>query len=94
MRAELVQIAERFEAADRRAKRAATLEEREAAGLERQEAAGDFWAAEWDLTELLLLLIRLALRHQPDVLAQYLREALREELEALADAVIKMEARR
>jgi len=94
LRDELTRIAERFEAADHRAKRATTIQDGEAAEWERLEAAGNFWAAEADLADLLLLLLRLALRHQPAALAQYLSQALREELKTLADAIVELEARR
>jgi hypothetical protein len=92
VRAELAQIAARFEAADHRAKRAAALEDREAAEWERLEAAGDFWACESDLAHLFLLLIRTCLRHEPAALALYLAEALRSELEPLATALAKLES--
>src|SRR5262249_39523235 len=94
LRAELAQITARFEAADRSAKRAAVLEDREAAESERREAAGDFWAAEVDLAELLLMLLRLAFRHQPHALCRYLSNALAPELEPLAGALAKLEARK
>jgi hypothetical protein len=93
-RAELARITDRFEAADCRAKRAAKVEDREAAEWERLEAAGDFTATEMDLADLLLMLLRLALKHQPAALAQYLGNALRDEFEPLVDAVISLEARR
>ena len=65
LRDEFTRIAERFEAADHRAKRATTIQDGEAAEWERLEAADNFWAAEADLADLLLLLLRLALHHQP-----------------------------
>jgi hypothetical protein len=91
---ELSRIAERFEAVDQRAKRATTIQDREAAERERLEAAGDYAAAEMAMADLLLMLVRLALRHQPDALAQYLARALRCELEPIADAIIRLESRR
>jgi hypothetical protein len=94
LRADLDAIAERYEAADRRAKLAATIPDREAAEDERRGAAADFWLAETDLADLLLMLLRLTLRHQPDALRHYLAEALRPEIEPLANAFARMEARR
>jgi hypothetical protein len=93
IRAELARIGGRFDAADRRAKQASTIEDREVAEEERREAAGDFWAAEADLADFLLLLLRVALRHQPDALTRYLVQALRPELESLADVLARMEVR-
>src|SRR5437868_5682779 len=94
VRAELARIGERFEAADRRAKRAATMEDREAAEAERQEVAGDSWALGTQLADFLLLLIRYALRHQPAALTMYLTEALRPELEPMAAALARQEVGR
>jgi len=94
LRAEIDAIAARYEAANRRAKLAATIPDRAAAEWERLEAAGDFTAAEMDLADLLLMLLRLALRHQPAALTQYLSQALRNELQPLADAILELEASR
>jgi hypothetical protein len=94
LRREISAIAARFEAADRRAKRADTLDNREAAEAERREAAGDFWAAEIDLADLLFILLRLAIRHRPAALAQYLKRAMETELNAVADAIVQLEGRR
>lgn len=97
LRAELARIAEGFAAADRRAFTAGVYDRqghREAAEAERAEAAGNFWAAEADLADLLLLLLRAAARHQPDALRLRLGQALRTELEPLAEAVARLEARR
>jgi hypothetical protein len=91
VRADLGAIAERFDAADRRARRAASIPEREAAEAERREVAGDFWAAGEDLADLLLLLLRYARRHRPDALAAALAEALRPELAPLTEAVARLE---
>jgi hypothetical protein len=93
IRAELAQIAERFEAADRRAKRAATIADREAAEAERREAGGDFWSAGNALGELGVLFVRYARQYQPDALRLLLVEVLRPELEPLAQAITKLEAR-
>jgi hypothetical protein len=103
LRGEIAAIAARFEAADRRAKRAATLEDRDQAEAERLEASGDFWAAEADLADLLLMLFRLALRHQPNALGQYVYQAVElqfleigdrfaRELQRLSEAVARLEA--
>jgi hypothetical protein len=94
IRAELEQIANQYEAADRRAKRAATIPVREAAEDERREAEGDFWAAGEQLADLFLLMIRHCKQYRPDILQLYLAELLRPELEPLAQAIIRMEARR
>ena len=93
VRAELGHIADRFEQADARARKAQTIEDYEAAEAERREANGDFWAAESDLAELGLMLLRLALKHNPEAVRLYLAEALRPELETLAAAIAKMEGR-
>src|SRR5262249_35803481 len=76
LRRELAAITHRYEAADQRAKRAQTVEDRDLAEEEKREAAGDFWAAERDLAELQLLLLRLAFRLQPAALGQSLYRAL------------------
>jgi hypothetical protein len=94
VRKELSRIADKFGQADARARRAQTIEDYEAAEAERCEIAGEFWAAESELADLCLLLLRLALRHQPDALCLYLAEALRTELEPLAESLAKLEARR
>jgi hypothetical protein len=93
VRGEIAAITERFEAADRRAKRAATLADREQAEAERREANGDFWAAGEDLADLLLLLVRYAITHRPEALRAYLADVLRPELEPILDAVVKLEAK-
>ena len=94
VRAELARIAGRFEAADRRAKAADAAADREAAEAERQDAAGEFWAAGEDLAQLLLLLLRYAVRNQPEALTALLAEALRPELRPILEAVARLEARR
>ncbi len=81
LRDDLHRIAERFREADARAFRAAVAEaagERDQADAEKAEAAGDFWAATAEAADLLLLLLRLALKHRPDALRAYLVDALRE----------------
>lgn len=74
VRADLERITDRFDSADRRAKRVATILDREAAEDERREAAADFWAAEEELVDLFLMLLRLSVKHQPDALRLYLAE--------------------
>src|SRR5437660_10722798 len=78
LREDLGRIAAAFERADRRAKAAATVGDREAAEAERREAVGEFWVAGVTVADLLLLLLRLAMRHRPEALAAYLAEALRQ----------------
>jgi hypothetical protein len=94
LRAELVRFCERAVAAERRAQRATTIADREAAEWERLEAAGDFWKLETELADLFLMLFRFALRHQREALTAYLANALRPELEPLADLLAKLEAGR
>ncbi len=102
VRAELARIAGRFEDADRRARaaRAAAAcggqvpQSAAAAEAERDGAAAEFWAAGEDLAQLLLLLLRYAAKHQPQALTAALAEALKPELDGLADAIVKVEARR
>jgi hypothetical protein len=93
VRAELAQIAARFEQADRSAKRATTIKDREAAEAERREAAGDFWAAGADLADLLLLLFRYATTHQPDALRAHIVALLRPEFDPIAEAIANLEGR-
>jgi hypothetical protein len=93
IRAELDRITERFDAADRRAKRATTIEDREAAEAERQDAAAEFWAASADLADLFLLLFRHATKHQPDALRAYIVALLRPELDPIAQAIANLEGR-
>jgi hypothetical protein len=94
VRLEIADIADRFAAADLRMKTAATFADREQAEAERREANGDFWAAEEDLADLLLLLLRYTLVHRPDALRFYLTEALRPELEAIIEIIAKQEDKR
>jgi hypothetical protein len=91
VRADLERIAERYAAADRRACRAQSIEDYDAAEAERREIAGEFWAAGSELADLLLLLLRHALQHQPDALRLYLAEALRPELGPITAALANLE---
>ncbi len=94
LRVDLLRVAERFETADRRARTAAMLTDREAAEAERREAAGEFHAGGSDLADLLLLLLRMAARHEPDALRTALVELLRPELAPLVSALARLEGRR
>ncbi len=87
LRAEVAKLLQDFDVADRRAKRATTLPEREAAEAERRAAAGDFWTAGQQLAELFLLLLRYAKRHQPEAVRVYLVDLLQPELNELAEAI-------
>jgi hypothetical protein len=84
-------VADRFEAAHNRYLRAQTVADAEAAEHERRDIAGEFWRAGSDRGELFLLLLRYAVRHQPEALAALLAQALRRELDQLADAVVALE---
>jgi hypothetical protein len=89
VRADLANIAERFEAADRRVRGARTAAGRERAEAVRRAADAEFYAAGRELADLLLLLLRYAIHHQPDALRLYLVELLRPELEQLAELALK-----
>ncbi len=91
---ELARICRRFEVADRKARSAETATDRTAALTERDEAAGIFFAAETGLADLCCLLLRTALGHRPDALQALLASAIRAELEPIAAAVLRLEARR
>jgi hypothetical protein len=93
LRSELAAIAARFEAANQRAWQATTIEDRNAAEAERLEAEGDFWVGEADIADLLLLLFRITLRHQPDALRHYVAAALRPHLDEITMAIARLEAR-
>ena len=89
VRADLARIADRFESADRKVRGARTATDREQAEAERREADAEFFAAGRELADLLLLLFRYAMYHQPDALRLYLVELLRPELESLAELAMK-----
>ncbi len=93
LRADLEAITKRFEAADRRAKQAVSLLDREAAEAQRREAEGDFWAAGMQVADLFLLLLRYGIRHRPEALRLYLAELLRPELAPIVEALARLEAR-
>lgn len=93
LRADLERITDRFEQADRRLHRSQTIEDYAAAEEERRDIAGEFWAAENELAHLLLLLLRVTLKHEPDALRLYLAEALRAELEPITESLARLEAR-
>jgi uncharacterized damage-inducible protein DinB len=81
LRAELHRLAEAFAAADRAAWRARVFLDRgdERAEGERLEALGQFEAASRQLADLLLLLLRHALRHRAGALRGLLHDALLDE---------------
>ena len=93
IRAELARLGEQFESADRRAKRATTIADRELAEADRQDAQGEFFAAGQELADLLLLLLRYGLRHRREALCSYLVEAMRDELEPIAETIARLENR-
>jgi hypothetical protein len=84
LRADILRLAELFEDADRRLKRAQTLTDHVEATTEWLAAQEQLYVAGSWLADFLLLLLRYARRYQPDALRMYLRESLREELEAMA----------
>jgi hypothetical protein len=94
VRREIAEITQRYEQADRRAKAAPTVEDREAAETERRDIAGEFWAANEDLASFGVLLLRLGEEHYPDALRDLLVKLLRPELQAFADAIARLEGRR
>ena len=94
VRREIADITSRFEAADRRKTRSQTIEDYADAHDERMAIAGEFWAAESQLADLLILLLRIAVKHQPDLLRLYIAEVLRPELNPILDALVKLEDRR
>ena len=94
LRADLLAIAGKFHRADKQAWRARVLgEQGKLAEAEdaRMDANGEYYAASWDLADLLLLLLRHALMHRRDILRQYLADALAPELTELAEAIVRAE---
>jgi hypothetical protein len=89
LRADLKRIAARFDEANRRLHKSRTIEDYADAEDERRAAAGEFYAAEYEIAHLGLMLLRLALRHEPDALRLYLADALRPEFQALAASIAK-----
>jgi hypothetical protein len=101
VRQEIQRIAERFEQAERRVKEvrriAATKPDEETckdALAELDDALGEFRASGEELADLLLLGFRYARDYRPDALRQIMVDALRPELEAITDALARLEARR
>jgi hypothetical protein len=90
---EIRRIVARWEAADRRAKKAATIQDREAAEAERRDAEGERLAAGLAVADLLLLLFRHGLRYRPEQLGLYVAEAMRPEIKPQADAIAALERR-
>jgi hypothetical protein len=88
VRSDLASIADRFDAADRKARGARTAADRERAEADRRAADAEFYAAGRQLADLLLLLFRYAIHHHPDALRLYLVELLRPELEQLANLAV------
>src|SRR5262245_37474251 len=75
LRADLAAVAERFATARDRAQRAANVHDRNDAWDESLDASGAFHAASLDLADLLLLLLRYAIRHRRNELLLYVAEA-------------------
>jgi hypothetical protein len=97
LRADLQRLAEKFHAAGDAAHRAAValdLGARNDAEDLRLDLQGEYHAATNELADLLLMLLRHALDHRPEALTLYLAEALRPELEPLAEAVAGLEGER
>jgi hypothetical protein len=94
LRADLERIANQFAAADRRAKQAPTLADREEAEAVRRQAAGEFWAMGSEVAHLFLLLLRVAAERERETVRLYLRDLLREEIGELAVAVARLEGGR
>jgi hypothetical protein len=95
--AELLRICRRFEQADRRANTAAIYArdgDREAALSERDDALADFFGAERALGELLLLLLRTAVRHDSGTLRDYILDLIRDDVVDIALAVSREGLRR
>jgi hypothetical protein len=86
---ELEAIVARAARAQRRLREPQTPEEWQAAEAELWEARGELHAARSELAELGLYLLRFALDMQPDALRALLTQALRPELESLAEAVMR-----
>jgi hypothetical protein len=96
IREHLAEIAERYAAAERRewqARVQGDAGDLAAAELERQEAQGDYHAASLELADLLLLLLRHAIRQRPDALRDLLLRVLTDPVTDIALAV-QQEARR
>jgi hypothetical protein len=62
-------------------------DEMEAARVELDEAKAGFWAAESDLGDLGLMLLRFAAKHQRDALRDLIAEVLRGEFRDLVQAI-------
>ena len=92
--AELARLLERLDAAHRACRAATGLPDREAAEAVRREAAGELWYFRQGLADLALLLIRHALEYRREALCASLAEALRPELDLLAESIAKLEGHR
>jgi len=77
IRRELLRLARKWGAADRRAKRADRISDRQAAEMQRWQAAGEFHGLQSDLAHFQLTLLRITLQHEPDALQQHIKDGLR-----------------
>ncbi len=98
VRDELAAICDRFAAGEKRLHQAQTMPAIDraqiaAAHAECDEAKGDFWAAGQQLADLLLLLWRYAIRHQPDALRDLVKQIIGPLVTPIAQAVAKLERR-
>lgn len=97
VRAEIRRLVDRWEEADRRfleARLKAVNGELTRAELDRWEAQGDYFGCSQELGSLLVLLLRHALKRQPDVLRALLVEALKPELEEIWEDVARLQHQR
>ena len=94
IREDLRVLCERAVAAERRLHVAQVRDgDREAAEDERRAALGEHFAAGQAIADLGLLVVRHALAYRQEALAAYLADALRPELQAIADAITRLEGR-
>jgi type IV pilus biogenesis protein CpaD/CtpE len=85
-------VLERWDAADRRVWEYRAREQpadREAAEAERRDIEGELHALAAELADLLLLLLRQAVRHNPGELRQQLMELLAPDIGALVKGALK-----
>jgi hypothetical protein len=91
LRAHLAGLLARFEAADQRARAEHDPDARGDAEAAALEATGEHWEASREIADLLLLLLRHAMRHHRDVLHEFIVNLLRPQLNELADALYRLE---
>jgi hypothetical protein len=91
LRAHLAGLLARFEAADQRLQESIVTGERTEAEAAALEATGEYWEASREIADLLLLLLRHAMRHHRDVLHEFIVNLLRPQLNELADALYRLE---